>query len=284
MSYQGIAVSGELYYSTGDENLHDFSQLQGDVNGLIGSTSVTALVGVPLPTGAPTTGQIIKYDGSEWAYAPDASGTGLTPHQLLGPDHSDTATASPVRGSLIVGNATPEWDALTLGIQEFVLYSDGTDAVYTRLGQNTPFENGTALLPSVTFTGDTTTGAFLNASGILGLTAAADELITLNGTTTQVTIDAGLVHQTTAIAVDTTLTAADYVVMVTAAAVEVTLPATPTEGQTYVIKDRDGLSTGANKIIVEGNGNNIDGNSFIRINNRYGSVTLVYSGSEWNLI
>jgi hypothetical protein len=284
MSYQGVAVSGELFYSTGDENLHDFGQLAGDVEGLIGSTSVTGLVGIPLPTGVPTVGQIIKYDGSEWAYAPDASGTGLTPHQLLGPDHSDTATASPARGSLIFGNATPEWDALALGTAEFVVYSDGTDVLYTRLGQNTPFEDGTSALPSVTFTSDTSIGLYTPDVGQVAIAASGTDLLTADGNLDTLTLNAGIVNKTTAVGVNTTLTEANSVVMTTAGGLTITLPATPIEGQTYVIKDRDGLSTGANKIIIEGNGNDIDGNTFIRLNNRYASATLVYSGTEWNLI
>jgi hypothetical protein len=262
MSWVGTSASGEFLYTSDDNELVNYGALAGDVSGGIFETLVTGLNGIALPTGLPTTGQIIKYDGATWTYAPDASGTGLTPHALLGPDHNDTATASPVRGSLIVGNSGPVWDALALGTAEFVLYSDGTDALYTRLGQNTPFEDGTALLPSVTFTGDTTTGAFLNASGVLGLTAAADELITLDGTTTQVTIDAGQVIKTRAGGA-TTLTNADYMYLVTAGSVTVTLPASPVEGQEHVIKDRDGSASGAAPITIAGNGNNVDGNSSI---------------------
>jgi trimeric autotransporter adhesin len=283
MSWVGVNGSGSFLYTSNDNELVNYGELAGDVTGGIFGTFVAGIAGYALPTGAPTNGQIIKFNGTEWTYTPDASGAGLTPHALLGPDHSDTATASPVRGSLIVGNAAPEWDALALGTAEFVLYSDGTDALYTRLGQNTPFENGTALLPAVTFTGDTTTGAFLNASGVLGLSAAGDELITLDGTSTQVTIDAGQVVQTRA-GGTTTLTDADYVYMVTAGSTTVTLPASPTEGQQFVIKDRDGNASGGSPITIAGNGNDIDGNASIVLKRRYGSFTLVYSDTEWNII
>lgn len=283
MSWVGIAGSGSFLYTSDDNELINYGELAGDVTGGIFGTQVVGIGGYTLPTGAPTNGQIIKFNGTSWDYAPDASGTGLTPHNLLGADHSDTATASPVRGSLIVGNATPEWDALALGTAEFVLYSDGNDALYTRLGQNTPFEDGTALLPSVTFTGDTTTGAFLNASGVLGLTANADELITLDGVKTQVTIDAGQILQTRAGGA-TTLTDADYIYLVTAGSVTVTLPASPTEGQKFIIKDRDGSASGGTPITIAGNGNNIDGNANIVLKRKYGAFTMVYSGTEWNII
>jgi len=283
MSWVGISASGEFLYTTDDNELVNYGELTGDVTGGIFQTLVAGIAGYALPTGAPQTDQVIKFNGSEWEYAPDASGSGTVTHALLGAFHSDTVSHVPVRGDIIVGNATPAWDALALGTAEFVLYSDGTDALYTRLGQNTPFEDGTALLPSVTFTGDTTTGAFLNASGVLGLTANADELITLDGTTTQVTIDAGQVVKTRA-GGTTTLTDADYVYMVTAGSTTVTLPASPTEGQEFIIKDRDGSASGATPITIAGNGNNIDGNASIILKRKYGSFTLVYSGTEWNIV
>jgi hypothetical protein len=284
MSYQGTAVSGELFYSTGDENLHDYSPLIGDVTGLVGATLVEGIAGFTLPTGAPVIDQIIKFNGSEWAYTPDATGTGTQIHSLLSPTHGDTVAQAVTRGDIIFGNSTPAWDALSLGTAEFVLYSDGTDVLYTRLGQNTPFENGSITLPSVTFTGDTSIGLYLPSAGTVAIAASGTALLTADGNVDTLTLNAGIVNKTTVAAGNTTLTAADSIVMVTAAAAVITMPASPTEGQTYIIKDRDGLSTGASKIIIEGNGNNIDSNSFIRLNNTYSSATLVYSGTEWNLV
>lgn len=51
-------------------------------------------------------------------------------HAILGPIHSDAATDTVSRGSLIVGNATPSWDELTIGSAGQVLTSDGTDAAW----------------------------------------------------------------------------------------------------------------------------------------------------------
>lgn len=48
-----------------------------------------------------------------------------TPHDVTGPTHTDAATATVVRGDLLVGNATPKWDRLAIGTG--VLHGDGTD-------------------------------------------------------------------------------------------------------------------------------------------------------------
>jgi len=286
MSWIGIANSGEILFSTSENDLVSFGELRGDVSGILTNASVVGIAGFPIVGGTPGTDQILKFDGSQWTYAPDASGTGATPHDLLGPTHSDTTAAVPLRGSLIYGSgASPTWNRLELGSAEFVPYSDGTDIAYTRLGQNTPFENGTAGSPGVTFDGDHFSGMFLVSSGVVAVSAGTDELLRLDGGNTQVTIDAGQVVQTRA-GGTTTLTTADYMYMVTSVPSTATLPAAPTEGQVFYVKDRDGLAGNpvAQRITISGNGSNIDGNASIQIRNSYGSFTLIFSGSEWNVI
>ena len=286
MTWFGVANSGEILFSApGDDGLYGFGTLEGDVNGRLGASVVVGLGGYALPTGAPTAEQIIKFNGSSWDYTPDASGTGTTAHNLLGIYHGDTVASSPVQGGLIVGNSTPAWEQLALGTAEFVLYSDGTDAVYTRLGQNTPFENGTAALPSVTFTGDTTVGLHLNSSGIFSASANSIDLLTANGNNETLTFNAGQIVKTRAGAATTLLTS-DYTYLVTTGGVTVTLPSSPLTNQVYVIKDRDGVATPSvgNRITIDGNGNNIDGNAQIRIRQAFGSFTLLYNGTQWNII
>lgn len=48
-------------------------------------------------------------------------------HALLGTAHSDTATDTVTRGSLVYGSAAPLWDELVIGGATTFLYSDGTD-------------------------------------------------------------------------------------------------------------------------------------------------------------
>lgn len=50
---------------------------------------------------------------------------GLAHTPLLDGDvHDDTVAHTPVKGDLVVGNATPAWDALAVGADTFVLTAD----------------------------------------------------------------------------------------------------------------------------------------------------------------
>jgi len=81
-----------------------------------------------------------------------------------------------------------------------------------------------------------------------------------------------------------TVTDADNVILVNAAPATITLPASPFIGQLYYVKDSGGNATGSNRIDIDGNGNNIDGNATIEIRNAYGAFTLLFNGSEWNVL
>lgn len=284
MTWVGIANSGEMLHSTGDNGLIDYSQLSGDIQGVIDAVEVIALRGVTIENTAPTvSGQILQYDGSQWSIQ-DLSALDLDNHTLLnGARHTDTEAHVPTRGDLIVAGTGNTWDGLALGTAEFVLFSDGSDALYTRIGTATPADDGLVGAPAFTFDSDRTTGAYLPGSGSLGLVASGDELITLDGINTQLTLDAGQVVQTRTGGA-TTLTAADYIYFTNAGSVTVTLPASPTLGQVFHIKDSGGNASGGTPITVAGNGNNIDGNGSIEIRRQYGSFTLIYNGTEWNII
>jgi len=51
----------------------------------------------------------------------------LINHDVLSATHSDTVVASPVRGDIIIGNATPKWERLPIGTANKYVKSDGTD-------------------------------------------------------------------------------------------------------------------------------------------------------------
>lgn len=57
----------------------------------------------------------------------------------------------------------------------------------------------------------------------------------------------------------------------------------PTTGQMHIIKDNVG-SAASNNITITPFGNNIDGAASKTINTAYGSVTIVYNGTEWSII
>lgn len=82
----------------------------------------------------------------------------------------------------------------------------------------------------------------------------------------------------------TTLTT-DYVILVdtTTPAKTINLIASPVTGTTYRIKDSTGTASSFNITIVPAAGT-IDGAANTIINVNYGSVDLVYSGSEWKIL
>jgi hypothetical protein len=78
--------------------------------------------------------------------------------------------------------------------------------------------------------------------------------------------------------------AGDYFLGVDVAApATVNLPPTPTTGQVLIIKDIDG-DANTNNITVSGNGNTIDGAATYVLNTDYASITLVFNGTEWNVV
>lgn len=71
--------------------------------------------------------------------------------------------------------------------------------------------------------------------------------------------------------------------MVTGTAYTINLPASPLTDDYVVIKDAAG-SAAANNKTVSGNGNNIDGAANHVINSDYGSVTVVFDGTNWFVV
>lgn len=287
MTWIGVANSGEILFATDDNALIDYGELRGDVSGILGAVQVQALRGVNVENKVPVSGEVLQHDGTQWAVRP-LSALDLDDHQILSGRHTDTNPDAIVRGDILYASgATPLWARLPLGTAEFVLYSDGTDATYTRLGPNTPFELGTAGAPSMTFTGDLDTGLSSAADDVLVASASGAAVLTVENAADGdlVTIDAGQVLRTRTVAGGAqAMTNDDYILLVTAAGGTVSLPGGPRTGQVVIIKDRDGNASGGTPITISGNGNNIDGNASISLRRAYGSFTLLYNGTEWNII
>ncbi len=79
---------------------------------------------------------------------------------------------------------------------------------------------------------------------------------------------------TTSVALNT---GSSYVILANSpsASITITLPATPRDGQVFKIKDAGGAAF-TNNIIINGNGNNIDGAACGLINTSYGALELMY--------
>lgn len=63
----------------------------------------------------------------------------------------------------------------------------------------------------------------------------------------------------------------------------VVLPANPVTGKFYFIKDVSGTAA-LHNITVTAIGHTIDGSVSALINTNYGSITLVFNGSEWSIV
>lgn len=103
---------------------------------------------------------------------------------------------------------------------------------------------------------------------------------------------AGVLHTTSGRTVNITTPGAypyttlisDYVILVdTSSARTITPLASPVTGTMYVIKDNVG-SAAANNITVTPSGKNIDGVASYVMNQNYESITIVYNGTQWNII
>jgi len=51
-------------------------------------------------------------------------------HNLLSATHPDTLAGSPVRGDILIGNATPKWSKLAVGLANRILKTDGLDPLW----------------------------------------------------------------------------------------------------------------------------------------------------------
>lgn len=63
----------------------------------------------------------------------------------------------------------------------------------------------------------------------------------------------------------------------------VTLPASPTTGDIYTVKDANGSASVSN-ITIGGNGNNIDSAATFVMNVNFSAVTVVYNGTKWIIV
>jgi hypothetical protein len=74
----------------------------------------------------------------------------------------------------------------------------------------------------------------------------------------------------------------DYLAVNSATIYTVTLPATPSLGDTYEFKDINGTAT-TNNVTIAGNGNNIDGAATLVMNTNFASFVVTYTGAQWSV-
>lgn len=90
-----------------------------------------------------TAGQVVTSNGTDWL-ASDAPIVGTAKALLSNVNTTDGNNDGVTRGALVVGNSTPKWSKLAVGVDGQVLKSDGTDVLWgslypTQFLQGLPF-------------------------------------------------------------------------------------------------------------------------------------------------
>jgi len=154
--------------------------------------------------------------------------------------------------------------------------ASGTGATTTVQAQN---ETGTTstggALNLTSGTGTTTNGAVnLQAGGVTTASVVTNKFVLNKGWRRNVT------PVTTTYQV---LATDDYIAITTIAApFTITLPLTPTTGDTYTFKDAGG-NAATNNVTISGNGANIDGAATVVLTQNYSALVLTYTGTQWSI-
>ncbi|MFK7923411.1 MAG: tail fiber domain-containing protein, partial [Bacteroidia bacterium] len=203
----GIALSGATIFNTGDTDASDdittASNAAGDVTGTYSSLTVAGLQGNPIANTAPTSGEILKWNGTQWAPSVDdndnttyVAGTGLA---LLGTTFSNTgdidASDDITTASTAAGDVSGTFPTLTVdGLQ-------GNPIANTAPASGEALEwNGTQWAPAVDDNTTYTAGTGIFLSGTVfsntGDTDASDDITTatnaagdVSGTFPTLTVD-----------------------------------------------------------------------------------------------
>lgn len=155
---------------------------------------------------------------------------------------------------------------ITIGSNDIVVKSTSVSITGTTVNIG-----GTVLLTTAPFAGSTSDSVLVRANDGTVKTVAGSSLGDKNN-----------IYSYSAVTSNVTLsTGSTYVILANPSAeFTITLPATPTNGQVFKIKDISGQALTYN-VIISGNGKNIDGYPMARINTDYGAFELIYNGIAW---
>lgn len=212
--------------------------------------------------------------------APPSTGNPGSPggHNLLSSTHSDTIASTPTKGDMIISPTGSTWDVLSAGLDGQILQTVSGVPTWS----DAQFGSGNVQGPS-----SSTDNAIVLFDGTSG-NLVKDSLVTIDSSgniyTPGTIFNNGVVVNTVASGTTSVYTLDDnYYHAILSGVSTVNLPSSPQIGQQHVIKDIDGVAS-TNNIIIDGNGNTIDGQSQVLLTNNYESITLIFGPREWNLI
>jgi len=112
---------------------------------------------------------------------------------------------------------------------------------------------------------------------------SGSSMVLYETSTPRLTVDAGLVHNRTAVATVHTASVSEYILGVTAVPTEILFDATLfTDGQVLVVKDESGVASASDTILLNASASQtIDGAADASIESPYGSVLLYSNGTNW---
>lgn len=216
---------------------------------------------------------MVRYIINPFTNNPDATddGSGSTPVDFLTGNSGGAVGADSSNNINVLGDTTtinitgnPGTHTLTANVVAPLPASYGGTGVISPMAHAVAVAEGAGNFHFV--------GPGVAASFLQGLGVGSDPSFT-TGPIFNVTMPAG----------DYTILSSDYFVgATTSAARAITLPASPTTGMTFVIKDITGTAS-TNNITVSGNGKNIDGSSTNVIATNYASITVIYNGTQWSI-
>lgn len=241
------------------------------------------------PATAAGTGTFLRADGTNWvASTSTLPNTNAQGDLLIGSASNvwsnlvkDTNATRYIANTGV--NNTPQWDLVNVGngVTGILTETNGGTAQSTYAQGDMLYASGSNTLAKLAK--NTTATRYLSNTGTSNNPAWA-QINLANGVTGNLPIANRLSAVTAPVAYPYLTLSTDEVIIVdTALARTINLMATPPTGMTYRIKDNVG-SAAANNITIVPNAGNIDGAANTKINSNYGSIDLVYNGTQWNIL
>lgn len=139
-------------------------------------------------------------------------------------------------------------------------------------------------------TGTTSVGGALNLTSGTGTSTNGAVNLQVGGTTTaslvtnKFVLNKGWRRNVVSVTAGLTIPDGyDYIAITSLTApMTLTLPATPTTGDSFTIKDAVG-NAATNNVTISGNGNNIDGASTAILSQNFSALVLTYTGTQWSI-